>query len=391
MIPRRIVMVLVSLACLISAGAADEVKTLGGKNLTGTVSAVGESGIDIKTADGVQKVPLAQVLAVDVRPVKDPGVKYTEVRLLDDTVLRAGKVAYPGKDVQVTLLSGGTMNVPLSAVVSVVQDPQNGQLREQWDKVFKDRVKRDRVVLLRDGELNTLSGTFGEVLPKEGKIQFKIEGVKDLELPLDGLHGLFFYRTDIIQEQPICKMFDTTGNAVTALKVAFDGKQYAVTTTFGAKLTLKADAVARLDFNMGKLTYLSDVEPMKVVERSGAGLITKYRKDTNLDGEPIILEKQYAKGLSMHAHTELEYSLGARYKEFKALAGVDVRVGAESQAVLKIYCDGVLQFEKTITAKAVQPIGLSVKDVQTLKIVVASRNFLDLHDHVTLADARVSQ
>ncbi len=73
---------------------------------------------------------------------------------------------------------------------------------------------------------------------------------------------------------------------------------------------LKRETVARLDFNIGKLTFLSDLEPAKVVERSGIGLITHYRKDANLDGEPILLEKQHAKGLSLHAHTELSYQLG---------------------------------------------------------------------------------
>lgn len=392
MLPYRILLSVAAIACLVSDTAADELKTLSGKSHTGTVTALNETGVDIKTAEGTQNVPLKEVLALDLRPIKDPTGKFTEIRLLDDSVLRAGKVAYPGKNVDITLLSGASVQVPLSAIVSIVQDPLSPQLRDKWDKVFKERVKRDRVVIYRDGELNTLPGTFGDLLPKEGKIQFKVEGAGDLELPLDNLHGLIFYRTDIPQEQPICKVFDTTGNGLAALKVAYDGKSYAVTTTFGVRLALKADVVASLDFNMGKLTYLSDMTPMKEVQRSGAGLITKYKKDTNLDGEPIVLEtKQYAKGLSMHAHTELEYNLGGRYKEFKALAGVDLRVGGESQAVVKIYCDGTLQFERTVTAKGLQPIGFSVKDVQTLKIVVASRNFLDLHDHVTLADARVTQ
>jgi len=384
--------VAVALLCR-AATHADEVKTLAGKSFTGTVTSVSSTEVEIKTDKGVEKIALAQVLALNVRPLRDiTNQKFTEVKLLDESVLRASKVAYPGKDVQLTLLSGETVQVPLSAIVTIARDPHSAELKEGWDKIFKRKVRRDRVVIFRNGELQALEGTAGDVLPKEGKIQFKdIDQVGNVDFPLANLHGIIFYRTDVLQEQPICRVVDTFGNDVTAMKVAFDGKEYTLTTTFGSKLAFKADAISNLDFNMGKLTYLSDMEPAKVVERSGAGLVTKYRKDTNLDGEPIILEKAHPKGLSMHAHTELEYNLAGRYKEFKALAGVDIRCGAESQARLRVYCDGKLELDKTVSAKSTLPIGISVRDVQALKVVVSSGNFLDLHDHLTLADARVSQ
>ena len=58
---------------------------------------------------------------------------------------------------------------------------------------------------------------------------------------------------------------------------------------------------------------------------------------------------------------------------------------------MTIYCDGDKRFAEVVSVKTSRDLALSVKDVQTLRIVVSSRNFLDLHDHATLADARVSQ
>ena len=101
--------------------------------------------------------------------------------------------------------------------------------------------------------------------------------------------------------------------------------------------------------------------------------------------------KQYGKGLSMHAHTELEYNLNGKYKDLKGILGIDPRIAADSQALVTIWCDGEKRFAEVITGKEQKQVHVSVKDVQTLKIVVASRNFLDLHDHVTFAEARVSQ
>lgn len=378
---------------IVSLAQADELKSLGGKTHVGTVTAITDTEVAIKTAEGVITVPLAQVLALDIRAPKGiaAGAKYAAVRLLDDTVLNCQNVAFKEKDVELTLLGGPQIKLPLAQLVWMVRDAQNGELKKKFDELLAQKIKRDRIVILRDGELNPLDGTLGEVDAKGTTISFKREGADAIPILFERLHGLIFHRSEVSTETPLCKISDAEGNHLVATKLSFDGATLNMTTTFGAKIALKQEALSKLDFNMGKLTYLSDMEPAKIIERSGIGLITRYRKDLNLDGEPIILEKQHVKGISLHAHTELEYDLAGKYKEFKALLGIDARTGADSRALVTIYCDGEKRFQETVTLKATRPIALNVKDVGTLKIVVSSRNFLDLHDHATLADARVSQ
>jgi hypothetical protein len=48
-------------------------------------------------------------------------------------------------------------------------------------------------------------------------------------------------------------------------------------------------------------------------------------------------------------------------------------------------------FSEVITAKAARPLALNVRNANRLRITVTSQNPLDLHDHATIADARVSQ
>lgn len=374
--------------------AADEVRTLGGKSITGTLAAINETEVVVKTEAGNVATPLSQVLAVNIRPAKaiEANAKYSDVRLLDDTVLHCKSAVFQGKEVELTLLSGVTFKLPLNFIGSFARDAQNAPLARKFEDLVSKRLKRDRIVILRDSELNALEGSLGDFDPKAQTVKFTSEATGTvIDLPLDRLHGFIFYRSEAPTESPICKVYDTEGNNLMALKLQHDGNRLAVTTTFGATVNLPAESLARLDFNMGKLTFLSDMVPTKIIEKSGIGLINRHRVDANLDGEPILLDKQYAKGLSMHAHTELEYNLGGKYKEFKAILGIDLRTGADSQPKVTIYCDGAEQFSEVITGKKVRPLALPVKDVTTLKIVVSGRNFLDLHDHVTLAEARVSQ
>jgi len=382
------------LCATLSAAAEDQLRTLGGKTISGTLAEITAKELTLKTDSGRVATPLAQVLALDVKPVKGVGLgaSFTLVRLLDDSLLHCKDFAFKGNDIELTLLSGEQVNVPLSALVWMLRDAQNPALRKKFDDILAQRSRRDRIVILRDMELNPVEGTLGNVDAKGAAITFQREGANPINVLFERLHGLVFYRPEVAAATPLCRVLDSEGNVLVATKLDVkDGSTYTVGTSFGSSVTLKREMLAKLDFNIGKLTFLSDMEPIKVVERSGIGLVSHYRKDANLDGEPILLETLHAKGLSLHAHTELSYDLGGRYKEFKARLGVDTRTGDASQAVVSIYCDSDKRFSETVTAKAPREIALNVKDVTTLKIVVSSHNFLDLHDHATLADARVSQ
>ncbi len=373
---------------------ADELRTLGGKAVSGTLTFVDDLTVIVETKDGPVSTPLTQVLALDLLPAKGipAGSKYSDVRLIDDTVLHCQEIRFLGNTVQLTLLSGTTLKLPIASLTWFVRGAEDAPVRKKFEAIAQQRVRRDRIVILRDGELNPLDGALGTIDADGKQVQFKLDGADDSKaIPLDRLHGMIFFRPEGPAESPICRVYDREGNVLTAAKLSFKDKIWQLTTTFGATLPFAEGAIAKLDFNMGKLTYLSDLEPTKVVERSGIGLVVKHKKDVNLDGEPILIDRRYAKGLSMHAHTELEYDLGGKFKDLKGTLGVDIRTGADSQPLVTIYCDGEKRFSETITPKAPRPISLNVKDIGTLKIVVSSRNELDLHDHVTFADVRVSQ
>jgi hypothetical protein len=384
-----------SLFLLVSLGllSADELRTLTAKNLTGTLTTIADGKVILDTPDGPVTTPLAQVLAIDLQPAKGipSGAQFTDVRLIDDTVLHCQEIRFEGESVSLKLLSGTALKLPVASIHWLVRGAEDGALRKKFEEMAAQRKRQDRVIILSDRRLNPLEGALGDVSADGKTIKFKREGVDAINVQIERLHGIIFYRPEGPAESPTCKVYDQTGNVIAAVKVAYQDKVWQLTTTFGAKLPLPEGAVAKLDFNMGKLTYLSDIEPTKVIERSGIGLVVKHKKDANLDGEPILLDRRYDKGLSMHAHTELEFNLGGKYKDLKGMLGIDTRTGADSQPLVSIYCDGEKRFSETITPKSSRPINLKVKDVGTLKIVVSSRNELDLHDHVTFAEARVSQ
>jgi hypothetical protein len=380
---------------------AADLRTLSGKTIKGEVIAISDKEISLRSDKEVMTTPLHDVLALDLRAVRQvlPSAKRTEVRLLDESLLHCSDIAFKGNQVTLRLLGGQEIVLPLASIVSIFRDAQDPQLHRDWEKIVASRQKRDRAVLVRGGELNEVDGTFGDVDPDGKKIQFRVENGKIIPAALENLRGMIFYRTAGTPEAPVCLVYDTDGNTLAATKVALEAGKFTVATAAGVRVAYETQALARLDYNMGKLTYLSDMEAARVVEKLFGDPLAHFRRDANLDGQPILLAgHHHAKGLALHAHTELEYNLQGKYKNFKAILGVDSRADAESQSLVRalvtIECDGEKRFSKVVTAKTVEPIALNVRDVSRLRIIVQSAdagNVLNSYDYVAVADARVSQ
>jgi hypothetical protein len=277
----------------------------------------------------------------------------------------------------------------------VLRDAQEPKFKEQWAKLLKSKKRTDRIYILRDGDLNPIDGAFGVIDEAKQTIKFKpaAEGSPEVEPAFERLQAVQFARTDVSALDSLCKVYDLDGTLLVASKLGYDGAQLTVTTSYGQKVALEGKLVGKIDFNFGRLTYLSDLDA-KSPEAFLFGGFNPVRKDLNLNGDPIMLQdKAYPKGLSMYAGSELEYNLGEKYKKLSALLGVDSRIAEEGQGkvIVTIYCDREKRFTQEVSAKAAVPINIDVKDVKTLRIVVSGTNFTNYSGHATLANAHVSQ
>src|SRR5262249_61940550 len=116
----------------------------------------------------------------------------------------------------------------------------------------------------KNDELNAVEGTFGDIDPKGERIQFRLEDGMIREVPFERLQGMIWYRTEAPAKSPVCQLYDVQGNSLAAASVRLKADRHTVTTVGGVEIAYDAQTVARLDYNMGKLTYVSDLTPAKV-------------------------------------------------------------------------------------------------------------------------------
>jgi len=392
----RIISAAFVLLCATHVSAA-ELTTLSGKKLTGDISAISSQGVTIKTSDGDVVTPIAEVLLVELAADSPSRDKFIEVELVDGSVLACTDVSLNGDRVELTLTSGPTVQAPLAAVRSLLQDAHSASVRQKWNQMLRERGPLDLLVLRSEGKLDALDGTFGAGVG-DG-IEFTLNSNEQKLTPkLSRLQGLIFVRKPDPNAPPVfCRVVDLAGNVIIAKSVQIDESAVSIESVSGATTKYAAlNKLARLDFSKGKLSYLSDLDPIEKDETSTEDLVFPYRRDRNLYGGPLRLKGEtYSKGLALHSRTVLTYDLGSEYQLFRAVLGVDDVVRSENGAAVYvkviIEADGRELFRGDVRSKDdPKPLALDVKNVRRLRISVVSP-LLDLGNQVDLCDARVSK
>jgi hypothetical protein len=204
------------------------------------------------------------------------------------------------------------------------------------------------------------------------------------------LDGLTVYQSDIMRgnQAPEMIAIDVTGKNSIDLIVtdAGDGKNYdhadwGNASLFGAGTTPTPST-----------TYLSDLTPVSAT--NGWGAYERDRSNGELgssDGRTLKLNGQtYAKGLGVHARSELVFNVPTGANRFQSDIGIDDEIVQVGSVIFKVFNGSNLLFSSTrITgSSATQSVDLSVVDMTQLKLVVEDAGDGKNYDHADWAMAR---
>jgi hypothetical protein len=446
----RFLRVLLALGLVVSFARGGEILTESDKTIEG-VEVVSVSAKDVVYKVNGKQITrkIGDVRKIDLRDVAKIGdKKYSQIDLTDGTTLLVSECSIKGKNLEMKLLSGPEVKVPIETVAAILKNAGEESHHTDWrNRVLNTRGK-EAVVLKRNvkkrigkgkeakevddvdektGKVRqvivNLLATIGEgdakgvtieiavVIDEKQKPQKKVFSQKDL-------HGLI-YTHALPPKSPgvICKLTDTFGTGVLASKIEKNKNGgVTVTTPSGASIDFTLAQIAQLDYSRGRFDYLSALQPNKTtITHSALDEIDKLEggggwfvyKDSSLNMTPIKLGgKKYGTGLTLLPDVALEYGLNGNYSRFDAVIGIDDEVRAEGEVTLEIWGDNKKLDTIAITCrttkndkgepvpptKPVKKTSLNVKNVETLKIVLKAKDELSgLSIHVSLGDAKVTR
>ncbi|MFD2573898.1 NPCBM/NEW2 domain-containing protein [Spirosoma soli] len=142
------------------------------------------------------------------------------------------------------------------------------------------------------------------------------------------------------------------------------------------------------------VTYLSDLSWVSM--NNGYGPAEKDRSNGesgSSDGRSIILNGvAYAKGLGVHAASDITYNLDGRYTTFVTDIGIDDEIGSGCGSVeFQVYVDNVLVYNsgRMDPTTATKSVSLDVSGKRTLRLVVTDGGDNSMCDHADWAGARL--
>ena len=140
--------------------------------------------------------------------------------------------------------------------------------------------------------------------------------------------------------------------------------------------------------------YLSDLNWTSAV--NGWGPVEKDTSNGEKaagDGKTITLNTvAYAKGLGVHAASDVRYNLAGACSNFTARIGVDDEVGTLGSVVFQVWLDGVKAYDSgTMTGTtATKAVSVTTTGKNQLQLVVTVATGGDAYDHADWADAKIT-
>jgi hypothetical protein len=396
---------LVVLALLAGASRAADIVPVKGETIKGDIVRVSDTEVVFKQDGKDVTKSIKEILRIDYRDIgKTDAASYSSVELTDGTTLLVSKWLIKKRDVELTLLAGPVVKLPIDIVANVLREAHVESHRRDWKTRTFNTRNREAVVIKRDDVISNLPATLGDGTAEGTAITIAVtidDKTETRNRDLATVHGLIFKHTLSAKASPVaCKLLDTLGDVVMVSSLTSREGGLIATTPAGAKIDIRNEQIGQLDYSKGRLDYLSALEPSLVEAKSNLDEGTRpdqwhVYKDSNLNKEPLTVGGvTYARGLALTPHVELTYDLKGEYRELSVVIGIDDKVSAAGSTTVIFERDGKELARETISSDDKvrhKSVTLNITDVQKLKIIVKSNDEFDTSKHLDLADAKVSK
>ncbi|TWU27240.1 NPCBM/NEW2 domain-containing protein [Bythopirellula polymerisocia] len=386
--------------------------TVDGSDSVGKLNEWTTEAVSLRQPSQVVKFPVNELLRVEFEDSrKAPTAAGMTLELVDGSRIPVSRFEVTERMATVeTLLATSPLSIPTEQI-RFVEFPNENISKESWLPTWqsKDFTGDVLVIVKKDSaEMNFLSGVINNITSTE--INFGWEG-DTIPVKRSKVAAITYYHAIRKQQAvPICWLNLAQGYRLPAVEIVREAGELRITTPMGIALQIPLGAIQTADYSVGKLTYLSDLKPIRedwtpLIELPTLDSHVKRlgvpRRDTSFEGSPLTLSwprvgdgdssvlQAYRKGLAMRSRTESEYRLPRGMRRFVAIAGIDPETLAQGNVTLVVEADGETLFESTIAGNQPPvPIDVEIAGKRLMKVYVDYGSNLDLGDRLHLVEAR---
>lgn len=388
-------------ACLLASAPPVEVTLLNGETRRGTLEQLGAKELSLQPESGAAvAIPAADLL--EVRLLKEgsssapPSGNQPVIRvgLVDGSKLQFTSVETTSKELTGQHSVLGSVKLPLSAVRTLRFASPDAKLDPLWQQLLDKPSKNDQIVRQKQEILDHFDGVVGAIDPES--IKFLIDG-DEISVKREKAFGIIYARKPSTAKLA-AQIELQNGDLLSVKSITADQAGWKLESASGFSAKLPWEGIARADFSLGKVVYLSSMEPRSVKYTDcpqfpdDTDFRWEFRRDRSLEGKPLRLgQKTYSRGLAIHSKTELKYRLGGEFRRLQALLGVDDEISRFGAVSLRILGDREELYAADFRPRQTPvPLDLDVAQVVELEIIVDfGADNSNIGDRLHLADARL--
>jgi len=392
----------------LSAVAAESftVGTLDGKTLQGELRVLSADGLTVATADGDVTIPMVNLGSVRTQKVDAPARPEVKVQLADGSLLYGSQVQLDSGKATITGLDGPEIVVPRRSL-RWIRWYQASTADAPWEETIAMPAAGDLLIIRKTA---AASGSKVHLDPLEGLVSrvtkagvaFEFDG-DPINVKPDKVEGIVFYRPAVPASDPVrCKVTSPSWGELLASDVKLTGAELEVRTPSGALVSVPLSRGTNLDFRVGNMRWLADLEPDEVktsFHLQPGGMKTKFadlfapRSEGPFGGTGLQLGKlpKFESGLALHSPTTMTWRVPEGFSLFRATVGLPDDAAAGAKLRLRVLSDQQVLFDEEFSsAGAREPVQLECKvaGLKRVTIAVDSGERLDFGDNIILGDAR---
>ncbi len=391
---------------------------LGGQQITGELVNWQTDKLTLKI-DG-KSVEMSVERLLSVRPAEAPRKEVALpvfVELSDGSRLPMREFSVSQHEATIdTPLSTEPLIVSTELIRSVQFSPLARANAKFWSELAEGRMSGDALVVRQGdpGQVDFLTGVLGDISAAE--VMFTWDG-ETIPVKRTKVVALAYYHGRPPEWQSAnCCLTTDSGARLPAAEIRWNAASESldVMTVGGVELRLPWYNLVQADYSIGKLTYLSDLEPLqarwtpRIDLPTSAELIRGFglpRRDQSFSGSSLSLlwpaaggtagtgvKKDYAKGLAIRSRTVLEYRIPTGMNRLVALAGIDPATAGQGNVTLEISADDSVLWQGEIAGgEPPVEINVSLPQARRLRLAVDYGGNLDYGDQLHLVDARFTK
>jgi len=204
----------------------------------------------------------------------------------------------------------------------------------------------------------------------------------------------------------ICRLQDAAGSQWLVRDIKLVGNRLSVITVGNVALEMPVSMVVKLDFSVGNVAFLTELEPDSgngeiPVSLQPVAMSYSFGRFFQLGNRPRlgnsdfrIVGQRFENGLTLHSPMKLVYRVPDGFKKFQAVAGVDDSLATSGRFNFVILGDGkelVRQAFSEDMPRQATTVALNVAGIRRISILLEPADGQDFGDQLDLCEARFTK